>query len=180
MPQVPTSDKAVSITSAILPMFLTVFVNLSLLLQAYTVLKTVSKSILRHIATLLSCLAFLNAMGWRLAEAILNVKAIVSAATFYEYTWLINGALASETAAIWYFTIVFTAKLALNLAARRLLNQPSWSKMEVITVMAVGTMIIPCKFVPFSVSRKTHADIEQRSLPLSNGLIQCIFPKLDR
>lgn len=145
VPQVPQSDTAVSITSAILPIFLTILVNLSLLLQAYTVLKTVHERIIRFVALFFSGLVFLNAMTWRFAEAVLNVQAIVTGSVFYEYQWLINGTLAAETIAIWYFTIVFTTKLFMNLRTRRLLNQPSWSKMEVITVMGLGTMIIPCK-----------------------------------
>lgn len=145
-PQVPKSDTAVSIVSSILPIFLTIFVNLSLLLQAYTVLQTVPERITRHIAMFVSGLVFLNAMCWRFAEGVLNAQAIVAGVVFYEKNWLLNGALAAETIAIWYFTIIFTTKLFLNLVARRMLNQPSWSKMEVITVMGLGTMIIPCKY----------------------------------
>jgi len=157
-PQVPESDTAISITSAILPIFLTIFVNLSLLLQAYTVLKTVPERIIRFVALFFSGLVFLNAMGWRFAEAVLNVQVIVKGVEdfFYEYAWLINGALAAETVAIWYFTIVFITKLFMNLKARRILNQPSWSKMEVITVMGLGTMIIPCKFFPGKSLKVTH------------------------
>jgi len=166
-PQVPKSDTAVSITSSILPILLTIFVNLSLLLQAYTVLQTVPERITRHTATFVSGLVFLNAMCWRFAEGVLNVQAIVAGVAFYERTWLINGALAAETIAIWYFTIVFTAKLFLNIVARRMLNQPSWSKIEVITVMGLGTMIIPCKY---SMSfNDTFADSEKQSLQLWSG-----------
>lgn len=169
-PVVPSSDTAVSVTSAILPIFLTVFVNLSLLLQAYTVLKTIQSSLIRNLIMLFSGLVFLNAMGWRFAEAVLNVQAIVGGVQFYECSWLINGALGSETLAIWYFSIVFTTKIFMNLKARRVLNQPSWSKMEVITVMGLGTMIIPCELLStplLSINKKAH------KLTLSSNICYC-------
>ncbi|TVY82622.1 Pheromone alpha factor receptor [Lachnellula suecica] len=172
-PQVPTSDTAVSIISAILPIFLTVFVNLSLLLQAHTVLKTVTGKPVRYAATFFSSLVFLNAMGWRFAESVLNVRAIVDGVTFYEYTWLINGSLASETVSIWYFSVVFTTKLFVNIVARRHLNQPSWSKMEVITVMGLGTMVIPSIF---AIVEWIHPDSFPQAGSLTNFFVIVLLP----
>ncbi|TVY17107.1 Pheromone alpha factor receptor [Lachnellula arida] len=173
VPQVSQSDTAVSTTSAILPIFLTILVNLSLLLQAYTVLKTVHERIIRFVALFFSGLVFLNAMTWRFAEAVLNVQAIVTGSVFYEYQWLINGALAAETIAIWYFTIVFTTKLFMNLRTRRLLNQPSWSKMEVITVMGLGTMIIPSIF---AIIEWTHPEKFPEAGSLTEILVIILLP----
>ncbi|TVY25078.1 Pheromone alpha factor receptor [Lachnellula hyalina] len=172
-PQVPQSDTTVSIISAILPIFLTILVNLSLLLQAYTVLQTVQKRIIRFAALFFSGLVFLHAMTWRFAEAVVNVQAIATGSVFYGYNWLINGALAAETIAIWYFTIVFTTKLFMNLRARRLLNQPSWSKMEVITVMGLGTMIIPSIF---AIIEWTHPEKFPEAGSLTEILVILLLP----
>ena len=170
-PQVPESDTAVSITSAILPIFLTIFVNLALLLQAYTVLKTAPERNIRYVTLFFSGLVFLNAMGWRFAEAVVNVQVIVEGVES-EHRWLVNGALAAETIAIWYFTVVFVTKLFMNLKARRTLNQPSWSKMEVITVMGLGTMIIPCKF-----SLRKHSKVENSSQPAIFDIVEWSHPE---
>ncbi|TVY45607.1 Pheromone P-factor receptor [Lachnellula occidentalis] len=173
LPKVPQSDTAVSITSAVLPIFLTILVNLSLLLQAYTVLNTVHERIIRFVALFFSGLVFLHAMAWRFAEAVLNIQAIVKGSVFYGYEWMINGALAAETIAIWYFTIVFTTKLFMNLRTRRLLNQPSWSKMEVITVMGLGTMIIPSIF---AIVEWTHPEKFQEAGSLTEILVIILLP----
>jgi pheromone alpha factor receptor len=123
---------------------MTVTVNLSLVLQAYTVTKNM-RDRYRYVIIALSTLVFFTAVGFEFAEVVLNCVAIVQA-KYYTKQWIQHGALYMETVSIWYFSIIFTSKLVYTLHYRKKHGWKQWSGVKILAAMGGCTMVIPCKF----------------------------------
>jgi pheromone alpha factor receptor len=141
---IPRTAYATSVAGSVMPLLLTITVNLSLLLQAYTVCKNMS-NIHRHIITLLSVVVILLAVGFRFAVTVTNAETILNADLYYTEEWIKMGSLVTETIAIWYFSIIFTGKLVYTLYDRRRRGWKQWSGVKILAAMGGCTMIIPCK-----------------------------------
>jgi pheromone alpha factor receptor len=153
---VPGSAYTTSIAGTVIPLFMTITVNLSLVLQAYTVCKSMGNNVYQYAVIGLSCVVFLLAVGFRFAEAVTNSMAITDTNTYYAQAWIQTGALATETTSIWFFSIIFTGKLLWTLRIRRAMGWKQWSGVRILAAMGGCTMIIPCKWI-------LHAKIEDES-----------------
>lgn len=141
---VPRSAYATSIAGDVIPLCMTLTINISLVLQAYTVCKNMD-GIYRCLITGMSCVVFLLAVGFRFGQAVTNSILIIDAATNYSYLWIETGTLATETISIWWFSIIFTSKLLYVLYIRRRNHWKQWSNVTILAAMGGCTMIIPCK-----------------------------------
>lgn len=143
--RVPRSAFASSITSSVMPLLMTITINISLYLQAYTVCKGLD-DLYRHALTILSGLVALIAIGFRFAATVVNCIAIMAvSATSVPMQWLNKGTLVTETISIWFFSLVFTGKLVWTLYNRRRHGWRQWSAVRILAAMGGCTMIIPCK-----------------------------------
>lgn len=143
--RVPRSAYATSIAGSVIPLLMTVTVDASLVLQAHTVSKVMQRKHYYAI-TGLSCIVYLLAVSFRFAETITNSKTIMSAGFYFGQAWITTGVLATETIAIWYFSIIFTGKLVWTIYMRKNLGFQKWSYMQVLAAMGGCTMVIPCKY----------------------------------
>ncbi len=154
---VPRSAYATSIAGTVMPLLMTVTVNASLVLQTHTVSKVMKKKYY-YVVTILSCVVYLLAVGFRFAQVVTNSRAIMSAGFYFANAWITTGALATETIAIWYFSIIFTGKLVWTVHMRKHLGFEKWSYSPILAAMGGCTMVIPCEysFPPF---RSIDADL---------------------
>ncbi|KAF8858881.1 hypothetical protein BDZ45DRAFT_383268 [Acephala macrosclerotiorum] len=143
--RVPRSAYATSIAGSVIPLLMTATVDASLVLQAHTVSKVMQRKHYYAI-TGLSCAVYLLAVGFRFAETITNSKTIMSAGFYFSQAWITTGVLATETIAIWYFSIIFTSKLVWTIYTRKNLGFQKWSYMQVLAAMGGCTMVIPSIF----------------------------------
>lgn len=150
--RVPRSAFATSIASSVMPLLMTITVNISLYLQAYTVCKGLD-DIYRYTLTILSFLIALIAIGFRFASTVINCMAIIAlSASSVPLQWLNKGTLVTETISIWFFSVVFTGKLVWTLYNRQRHGWRQWSAVRILAAMGGCTMIIPCKISDVSPS----------------------------
>lgn len=142
---IPVSAYATSVIASIVPLFMTITVDLSLVLQAYTVAKSM-ENIFRFIIIGLSIIIFLLPVAFRMAVTITNSMTILNAELYYSKEWITMGALVTETLTIWWFSIIFTGKLVYTLWNRHRHGWKQWSGVRILAAMGGCTMIIPCKF----------------------------------
>ena len=140
---IPTRAYTSSVLSTIWPLLMTITVNLSLVLQAYTVTKSMT-NMYRFSAIAISSLVWLMAVGFKFAEVVLNDIAIIQA-KYYTKQWARHGALYMETISVWYFSLIFTTKLVYTLYYRKKHGWTQWSGVKILAAMGGCTMIIPCK-----------------------------------
>ncbi|KAI6711176.1 hypothetical protein JHW43_006319 [Diplocarpon mali] len=139
------SAYATSVAGAVIPLLMTLTVNTSLFLQAYTVCKVMEKKYL-WVISFFSGLVFMLAVGFRFAQTITNSMAIMDADKYYHQAWITTGCLATETISIWYYSIIFTGKLLWTVHARKNLGFQKWSYIQILAAMGGCTMIIPSCF----------------------------------
>lgn len=144
--RIPRSAYATSVAGSVIPLLMTATVDASLVLQAHTVSKVMQRKHYYAI-TGLSCIIYLLAVGFRFAETITNSKTIMSADFYFGQAWITTGVLATETIAIWYFSIIFTGKLVWTIYMRKNLGFQKWSYMQILAAMGGCTMVIPCKYL---------------------------------
>lgn len=148
--RVPRSDYASSVAGSVIPLCMTITVNMSLYLQAYTVCKGLD-NIYRIMLTGISGIVALLAIGFRFAATIVNSMAILAtSASSVPMQWLVKGTLVTETISIWFFSLIFTGKLVWTLYNRRRHGWRQWSAVRILVAMGGCTMIIPCKILLFS------------------------------
>ncbi|APA16152.1 hypothetical protein SS1G_10310 [Sclerotinia sclerotiorum 1980 UF-70] len=144
--RVPRSAYASSVAGSVMPLCMTITVNMSLYLQAYTVCKGLDK-IYRIVLTGLSGIVALLAIGFRFAATVVNSMAILATAdSSVPMQWLAKGTLVTETISIWFFSIVFTGKLIWTLFNRRRNGWRQWSAVRILAAMGGCTMVIPSIF----------------------------------
>ncbi|KAM3085911.1 pheromone alpha factor receptor [Clarireedia jacksonii] len=124
---------------------MTITVNMSLFLQAYTVCKGFD-DIYRYTMTAVSGIVALLAISFRFATTVINIQTILSATSFLSMAWLMEGTLVTETISIWYFSIIFTGKLVWTLWNRRRNGWKQWSAVRILATMGGCTMVIPSIF----------------------------------
>ncbi|KUJ18336.1 G protein-like protein-coupled receptor : STE2 [Mollisia scopiformis] len=143
--RVPKSAYGTSILGTVLPLFLTATVDASLVLQAHTVSKVMKRKHY-YAVTAVSCLVYLFAVSFRFAEAVTNSRAIMSDGSYFAEAWITTATLATETIAIWYFSVIFTGKLVWTIKMRKNMGFQKWSYMQILAAMGGCTMIIPSLF----------------------------------
>lgn len=141
---IPTRAYVVSVFGTLFVLLMTITVNLSLVLQAYTVTKAMEDRY-RYMIIALSSLVFFMAVGFEFAEVVLNNIAIVQA-KYYTEQWVQQGALYMETISVWYFSIIFTSKLIYTLYYRKKHGWKQWSGVKILAAMGGCTMVIPCEY----------------------------------
>ncbi|KFY37375.1 hypothetical protein V494_04777 [Pseudogymnoascus sp. VKM F-4513 (FW-928)] len=142
---VPSSAYANSVAAALLTLFLLMTIEASLVLQTNVVCKTMSNRI-RWPITALSMVVSLLAIGFRFGLTIRNVQGILGATVASDQLMLGRASLITETASIWYFCTIFASKLGWTLYQRKKMGLKQWGPMQIITIMAGCTMIIPSFF----------------------------------
>jgi pheromone alpha factor receptor len=166
---IPRSAYASSIASTVFPVLMMITVNMSLVIQAYTVCKNMNMhSIYRHVIILLSCLVLLAAVGFHFIEMVTNSMAIMAVESYASKQWVMTGTLAAETASIWFFSIIFTGKLVWTLVTRRVMGWKQWSGVRILAAMGGCTMIIPCKCLEIHPGNRTRINKIQLSSLASN------------
>jgi pheromone alpha factor receptor len=133
-----------SVAGTVIPLLMTITVNMSLVLQAHTVCKVMEKKYYYAICAL-ACAVLLLAVGFRFAECVTNSLAIMSNFAYFSKAWITTGALVIETVSIWFFSIIFTWKLFWTVLTRKKMGWTNLSPMQVLIIMSGCTMIIPCK-----------------------------------
>jgi len=150
---IPTRDYTISVIATVWPTLMCVTINLSLVLQAYTVTKNIGDRY-RYPVIALSSLVWFLAVGFQFAEMILNDIAIVQA-KYYAEQWIQHGSLYMQTISVWYFCVIFTSKLVYTLYYRQKHGWKQWSGVKILAAMSGCTMVIPCKRPPFSTSTES-------------------------
>ncbi|PQE11067.1 hypothetical protein CJF31_00000814 [Rutstroemia sp. NJR-2017a BVV2] len=143
--RVPKAAYATSVAGSVIPLLMTITVNMSLFLQAYTVCKGLD-DIYRYSMTIVSGIVALLAISFRFATTVINSQSILSATSFLSMGWLMEGTLVTETISIWYFSIIFTGKLVRTLWNRRRNGWKQWSAVRILAAMGGCTMVIPSIF----------------------------------
>jgi pheromone alpha factor receptor len=133
-----------SIAGTVMPLLMSITVNMSLVLQAHTVCKVMQRKYY-YAVWVFACIFLLLAIGFRFAECITNSLTIMSAGTYFSQDWIATGALITETASIWFFSLIFTWKLFFTIRMRRKMGWSYPNPMEILLIMGGCTMIIPCK-----------------------------------
>lgn len=141
---VPRSAYANSVASIVMTLLLLCTVELSLVLQTRVVCTTLRDSY-RLIIIALSILITLLTVGFRFADMVANAIAITNLETTYSLTWLASAALIMETISIWYFCLIFVAKLGFTLYQRKKLGLRQWGPMQIVCIMGGCTLVIPCE-----------------------------------
>jgi pheromone alpha factor receptor len=172
---VSQSAYQVSVVGTVMPILLTIFVDASLILQTHSVVKVLQRKYYIPIA-ILSCLIYLLALGFRMAEAITNAKAILSDNPYFP--WIAQGALVTETITICFFSMVFTTKLGWTIYTRKQMGFKQWTYMQILAAMGGCTMLLPGKIILFAIFQFLMLTCLQRSSPAFNTRFQPTFQKL--
>jgi len=135
---------ATSVAATVIPVLMTITVNMSLVLQAQTVCKVMEKKYYYTLSAL-ACIVLLLAVGWRFAECVTNSMAITSDYTYFSKEYITTGALVCETISIWFFSLIFTWKLFWTIMTRRKHGWVNLNAMQALMIMSGCTMIIPCE-----------------------------------
>ncbi|OBT89610.1 hypothetical protein VE02_01761 [Pseudogymnoascus sp. 03VT05] len=142
---VPASAYANSVAAALLTFFLLMTIEASLVLQTNVVCKTMSSRI-RWPATALSMVVSLLAVSFRFGLTIRNVEGILGASVKSDTLMLGRASLITETGSLWFFCTIFVIKLGWTLYQRKKMGLKQWGPMQIITIMAGCTMIVPSLF----------------------------------
>ncbi|KAN0113102.1 Fungal pheromone mating factor STE2 GPCR domain containing protein [Hyaloscypha variabilis] len=134
-----------SVAATVIPVLMTITVNMSLVLQAQTVCKVMEKKYYYTLSAL-ACIVLLLAVGWRFAECVTNSMAITSDYTYFSKEYITTGALVCETISIWFFSLIFTWKLFWTIMTRRKHGWANLNAMQALMIMSGCTMIIPSIF----------------------------------
>jgi pheromone alpha factor receptor len=139
---VPRSAYATSVAATVIPLLMTITINMSLTVQTYTVCKIMEKKYAYPVIAM-SFIVVLLAIGFRFAQVVTNSIAILTL-NLYSPQWIRAGTLITGTMAIWWFSIVFTGKLIWTLYNRKRQGWKQWGAVRVLAIMGGCTMIIPC------------------------------------
>ncbi|ELR07441.1 hypothetical protein VC83_03123 [Pseudogymnoascus destructans] len=142
---VPASAYANSVAATLLTLFLLITIEASLVLQTNVVCKSMSSHI-RWPVTALSMVVSLLAISFRFGLTIRNIEGILGATVKSDSLMFSGASLISETASIWFFCTIFVIKLGWTLYQRKKMGLKQWGPMQIITIMAGCTMLIPSLF----------------------------------
>lgn len=144
---VPPSAYATTISELVINFILTVTVNTSLVFQTYTVCQNYQKKF-RYALIGSATIVLILTVGFHFAWMILSSYNLVRLVYNYNWAWIQTGSLATETASIWFFSLIFTGKLLYILYERKQKGWKQWSAVRVLVLMSGCTMIVPCKLYP--------------------------------
>ncbi|KFY25117.1 hypothetical protein V493_04832 [Pseudogymnoascus sp. VKM F-4281 (FW-2241)] len=142
---IPSSAYANSIGATLLTTLLLITIEASLVLQTNVVCKTMSNRI-RWPVTALSMVVSLLAISFRFGLTVRNIEGILGATVKPDSLMLSKASLITATTSIWFFCAIFVIKLGWTLYQRKKLGLKQWGPMQIITIMAGCTMIIPSLF----------------------------------
>ncbi|OBT64346.1 hypothetical protein VE03_05812 [Pseudogymnoascus sp. 23342-1-I1] len=142
---VPSSAYANSVVATLLTLFLLITIEASLVLQTNVVCKTISSRI-RWPVTALSMVVSLLAISFRFGLTIRNIEGILDATVKSDSLMFSAASLISETVSLWFFCTIFVIKLGWTLYQRKKMGLKQWGPMQIITIMAGCTMLIPSLF----------------------------------
>ncbi|KAH8801708.1 fungal pheromone mating factor STE2 GPCR-domain-containing protein [Xylogone sp. PMI_703] len=142
---VPTSAYATTVTSNVIAALLTVTVNTSLTLQAYTVCQNYQKRY-KYIIISMAVLVLFSSVGFHFAQMVVLSYNTVRVTSSVGLEWIQTGSHSTETVSIWYFSMIFTVKLLYVLWERKQRGWKQWSAVRVLVLMSGCTMIIPSIF----------------------------------
>jgi len=141
---VPKSAYDNSAAAVVLTLLLLIAIEASLVLQTNIVCLNLLP-LLRWGVVVFSILITLLTVSVRLAFSVRNIQGILKAVYLPDTKMLGQASLITETASIWFFCLIFVAKLAWTLYQRRKMGLKQWGPMQIICIMGGCTMIIPCK-----------------------------------
>jgi pheromone alpha factor receptor len=142
MSRVTKGDYATSILAALMTGLVELVMEVSLVVQTMVVstnMATVYKTTLLASSSLIAAAT----IGFRMAEMIFNIIAIVEERTPAPYIWLQQADTILITISICFFSAVFMAKLGYTIYRRKQLGVHQFGPMQVIFIMSCQTMILP-------------------------------------
>jgi pheromone alpha factor receptor len=145
-------DVANSVAVPIVKFVELVIIECSLVLQVHVILVTAPK-VQRFWLMVLSGTIGLIALAFQLATTIVNSIAIENYMTSggevpQDQLKIASAANISLTISVCFFMVIFVSKLGYALKQRRTLGLRKFGPMQVIFIMGLETMIIPCKLQP--------------------------------
>jgi len=152
------SDFTTSIAGTVMPILMTLTVNVSLALQARAVCKLMTRKLYYAIFGL-SCIILLFALAFRFTECVTNAMTIKSDSTYYNQDWITIVTLATQAISIWWFSGLLMWKLGWTIWTRKKMGWPNLKMLEFLMIMGGCTMIIPCKWLPY-LFRMNSADLK--------------------
>jgi len=140
---VPRSAVATSATAEVFAFLIELCLESSLVLQVYVVCATLNRK-KRALVMIVSGLVALLAIGFRLAQVILNIQVnIIMAAENLSYAWVAQARDITLTISICFFSVIFCLKLGWAMYQRRLLGLNQFGPMQVIFIGGTQTLILP-------------------------------------
>ena len=140
---VPQSAKATSAAAELLAFFVALCLESSLVLQVYVVCATLDRK-KRAAVMVVSALVALLAIGFRLAQVVINIQInIVMEAPNLSYAWVAKARDITLTISICFFSAIFCLKLGWAMYQRRLLGLKQFGPMQIIFIGGTQTLIMP-------------------------------------
>ena len=139
---ITNANIAVSISTVILTLLVTILVFISLGLQVWVVCVT-TNPLRRGIIMATTTIVGTVALGYRIALAVFNVQAVLAQTEMGPHQRLISDCYVVQAVAIWVYSCVFTYKLGNAIYQRRRLNMPQFGPMQIVFIMGCQTMVIP-------------------------------------
>jgi pheromone alpha factor receptor len=145
---VTAADNALVTIGAILPIFLTITINLSLVLQVRGITRQSHfKPWVNTLMIGISVFLFIFSFVFRILKVTENILEIFNDSNFYEERWLSQSVLAAEMVTIMWFCGVFSGKLVGMLWIR---SKTIWGRQIFLEVIVIGlfyTMFLPSKLI---------------------------------
>jgi pheromone alpha factor receptor len=138
---IPRSDKYISMFSGIAQLVLHVCIMLSLILQIRVVYAAAPT--LNAIMTVLSVAVAATSVGFVTATVVQASQAIMSGIGYNE--WVYKASRGIFAGAIFFFTGIFSFKLALAIRRRKVLKLQNFGPLQIIFIMGCQTMVVPGK-----------------------------------
>ncbi|KAK9465885.1 fungal pheromone mating factor STE2 GPCR-domain-containing protein [Lipomyces arxii] len=139
--QIPFQAYVRSAVTSVLQLFITLGVELSLLVQVRIVFDTHRR--MQRIVTIVGSVFVFIVMAFWTNAVVQNVVATFQDVEFALMSWSWTAARALYVASISLFSFVFCYKLYLAIRQRRVLGLTEFGPLQVIAIMTLQTMIIP-------------------------------------
>ncbi|KAG5436864.1 hypothetical protein PCANB_001617 [Pneumocystis canis] len=171
------NDFCISIVASIMPIFIILFIELSLLIQIRVIYATQKK--LQMPLTIISCIITVIVLTFWIIAAIQNSIAVLSQThfgnkSFWGAPWPYNAARISFALSICLGCLVFVLKLFFAIYKRHKIGIKEFGPMQIIFIMSCQTLIIPAILIiiDFWVEITGFSSLTQAlvimSLPLSS------------
>jgi pheromone alpha factor receptor len=149
--RITSMDVANSVAVSVVKLVEVVVVEISLVLQVHVVLSTATR-VQRFWLVILSGTVGMIAITFQLATAVINSVALQDYSTSNgivppDQTRVASAANISLTISVCFFMAIFVSKLGYALKQRRTLGLRKFGPMQVIFIMGLQTMIVPCTYI---------------------------------